>query len=233
MDVDLPEATTYILVVDTDRYSGNFERQLAGYATGICDEERHHGLEQAKEAEVEHPDMIRALRAKSLEVRHHDYGMVTNTIRATPGRLNNGAGFHYTPGGPEVDQDARARAKRSMTDYFAKAHADVRRRLAENDFQPEGPGAWTREACERTLASAEASIERAGGFVEWPAFESVAMFFDQPLTMEEFAFVRRRAEEFAASPSPRVLIPEPFRVIAVRLIRVDADGTETPFEPVA
>lgn len=233
MDVDLPDSTIYILVIDTDRYSGNFERQLAGYATGVCDEERHHGLEQAREAEAEHPDMIRGLQAKSIAVKHHEYGMVTNTIRATPGRLNNGSGFHYTPGGPEVTEDARARAKQWTTDYFSKAHADVRRRLAENDFQPEAPGAWTREACERTLADAQASIDRAGRFVEWPAFESVAMFFEQPLTAPEMAFVRRRAEEFAASPSPRVLIREPFSIIDVRLIRADADGTETPVEPAA
>jgi len=233
MDVTLPKRPTYILVVDTDRYSGNFERQLAGYATGICDLERHHGRDQAEDAEKEHPDMVAALRSKSLPVRHHDYGMVTNTIRATPGRLNNGAGFHYTPGGPEVAEDARARAKQSMIGFHDGAHAQVRRRLAENDFQPEGPGAWTRKACERTLADAQASIERAGRFISWPAYESVAMFFHEPLTVGEMEFVRRRAEEFAASPSPRIMIREPFRILDVHMIRAEGTGTEIRIEPAA
>jgi hypothetical protein len=225
MDVTLPEGTTYILVIDTDAYAGNFERQLAGYATGVVDVERYHGTDEAADAERAFPDMVGALRAKSLAVPHHDYGMVTNTIRATPGRLNNGSGFHYTPGGPEVDEDARSRAKQSMTDYFARAHADVRRRLAENDFQPEGPGAWTREACERTLSDAQASIDRTGEFIAWPAYESVAMFFSEPLTAEEMAFVRRRAEEFASTPR---LLSKPFRVLDVRLVEATSDTTEKP-----
>lgn len=87
----LPKGPTYILVVDTDSYAGNFERQLAGFATGICDIERGHGEEEAEQAERDAPEMIAALKAKSLPVRHKQYGKVTNTIRATPGRLNNGA----------------------------------------------------------------------------------------------------------------------------------------------
>jgi hypothetical protein len=224
MDVTLPQGTTYILVVDTDAYAGNFERQLAGYATGVVDVERRHGIEEAADAEEAAPEMVRALRAKSLAVRHDQFGMVTNTIRATPGRRNNGSGFHYTPGDPEVEEDARARAKRSAIDFFERAHADVRRRLAENDFQPEGPGAWTREACERTLASAQASIDRAGQFIGWPAYESVAMFFSEPLTEREMAFVRERSEEFAKTPR---LLSKPFRVLDVRLVESTSTTEES------
>lgn len=231
MDVTLPIGTTWIVVVDTDSYAGKFERQLAGYATGVCDDERFHGREQAEEAAFAAPSMVESLRAKSLAVQHHDFGMVTNTVRATPGRFNNGCGFTYTPGGPEVTEDARARAKKSMTEYHAAQDREMRRRLAEGDFESEGPGAWTKEACERTLANHQASIDRAGRFVEYPAFESVAMFFDEPLTAEELAFVRSRAEEFAASPTPRILIPEPFRIVDVRMIRVEVSGTETQVDP--
>ena len=215
MDVTLPQGTTYILVVDTDTYAGNFERELAGYATGVVDRDRHHGIKEAADAEEAAPDMVQSFRRKSLPVRHDRFGMVTNTIRATPGRLNNGSGFHYTPGDPEVEQDARARAKQSTIDRFDKAYADVRRRLAENDFQPEGPGAWTRQACERTLASAQAWIDRAGEFIGWPAYESVAMFFSEPITEQEMAFVRERAKEFARTPR---LLSKPFQVIDVRLV---------------
>jgi hypothetical protein len=224
MDVTLPNGTTYILVVDTDSYAGNFERELAGYATGIHDRERGHGDREAADAQRTAPDMVAALKAKSRAVRHDEYGMVTNTIRATPGRLNNGMGFHYAADDPVAMEDARTRSRQSMTEYQDRNLKDVRRRLAEGDFQAEGPGAWTREACERTLESAQASIDRAGGFVSWPAFESVAMFFGEPLSREEMAFVRERAEAFSKTED---IMHKPFRVLDVYQIEATAGSTET------
>lgn len=227
MDVTLPQGTTYILVVDTDAYAGNFERQLAGYATGVVDVERYHGTEEAEDAERTNPDMVAAFREKSVAVPHDEYGMVTNTIRATPGRLNNGMGFHYAEGDAAAMEDARTRSKTSMAEYQERHLKDVRRRLAEGDFQADGPGAWTREACERRIESARASIDRAGEFVSYPAFESVAMFFSEPLTAGEMAFVRSRSEEFAASPRGWT---EPFRIVDVRLIKATSTTEESAEE---
>ena len=224
MDVTLPSGTTYILVVDTDSYAGNFERELAGYATGICDLDRGRGDKEAMEAAEAEPDIVAALRAKSRAVRHDEYGMVTNTIRATPGRLNNGMGFHYSADDPAAMEDARIRSRQSMIDYQEGHLKEVRRRLAEGDFQPEGPGAWTKEACERTIEGAQASIERAGQFVSWPAFESVAMFFSEPLTAQEMAFVRRRAEAFSRTES---ILRKPFKVLGVHQVEATAKSVET------
>jgi hypothetical protein len=227
MDVTLPSGTTYILVVDTDSYAGNFERELAGYATGICDLDRGHGDKEAMEAAEAEPDIVAALQAKSLAVRHDQYGMVTNTIRATPGRLNNGMGFNYAADDPAAMEDARIRSKQSMTEYQDRHLKEVRRRLAEEDFQPEAPGAWTREACERAIESAQASIDRAGEFVSWPAFESVAMFFSEPLTPDEMAFVRQRAEKFS---STKTIMHKPFKVLDVYQVEATAKNVETRIE---
>ena len=224
MDVTLPSGTTYILVVDTDSYAGNFERELAGYATGICDLDRGRGDKEAMEAAEAEPDIVAALRAKSRAVRHDEYGMVTNTIRATPGRFNNGMGFHYAADDPAAMEDARTRSKQSMTEYQERHLKEVRRRLAEGDFQLEGPGAWTKEACERTIESAQAAIHRAGQFVSWPAFESVAMFFAGPLTAQEMSFVRRRTEEFSRMET---ILRKPFKVLDVYQVEATAKNSET------
>lgn len=159
MDVTLPTGTTYILVVDTDSYAGNFERELAGYATGVCDRDRGHGDREAEDTATAHPDMVGALMTKSLPVRHDEYGMVTNTIRATPGRLNNGFGFAFPAGDPEAALEAKAKAKDTARQYNAKQIEMAQGRIDRNDFQPEAEGAWTREACERTIGSGLAMIE--------------------------------------------------------------------------
>jgi hypothetical protein len=226
MDVTLPRGATYILVVDTDRYAGNFERQLAGFATGICDIERGHGEEEAQQALEADPTMVAALCAKSLEVRSDEYGMVTNTIRETPGRLNNGYGFMFPADDPAAAAEASAKAVEYARRYHASQMEMAQGRLDRNDFQT-GEGGWTREACERTIEGALASIERAGKGMTFPAYESVAMFFSEPLTADEMTFVRHRAEAYAADPTPRILVREPFRILDVYMVRAEAGIAET------
>lgn len=139
MEVRFPEGITHMLVIDTDQYSGNFERQLAAYVTGAYDEHRGHGwhereefLQDAKREGWE--DIADTLEQALTVVRHEEYDFVSNTIRPTPGRINNGYGVH---------RDA-------------------------------GPG--------------------EKGF---PAFESVAIFFNRRLMKTEMEIVRRRAQMFA------------------------------------
>lgn len=232
MDVTLPKGPTYILVVDTDRYAGNFERQLAGFATGICDIRRGHGQEEAMQAAEADPQMVAALSAKSLAVPHADYGMVTNAIRATPGRHNNGYGFMFSADDPEAVAEASAKAVEYARRYNGSQMEMAQRRLDENDFETDEMG-WTKEACERTLAITKAAIERAGEGMTFPAYESVAMFFSKPLTLDEMIFVRQRAEAYAADPTPRILVKEPFRILDVYLVKAEAGVTETRLDEFA
>jgi hypothetical protein len=228
MDVNFPTGTTYILVIDTDQYSGNFEREMAGYTTGICDYDRAHGKDEADDAKTANPDVTASLALKSKAVQHEEYGMVTNTIRATPRRANNGMGYHY-----DIDsgheEEARAKAVESMRAYMAGQIEKCERRLANEDFEPERPGAWTKEACERTLKSAQQSIANAGKYMPCPAYESVAMFFDAPLTDAELAFVTERANEYAAKPfGGKPWGQKPFNVLGVYMVKHTVTDTEEP-----
>lgn len=90
----------YVLVIDTNTYSGNFEREVAAYVVGAYDEERYHGAAQLEKFEedaldIEVGDQLNALQAMVVSQIHKEYGEVTNTIWPTPGRLNNGTGGHY------------------------------------------------------------------------------------------------------------------------------------------
>ena len=223
MDVLLPQGTIYILVIDTDSYAGNFERELAGYTTGIFDYQRAHGEKEAEGAKKANPMLTEALEEKSLPVQHEEYEEVTNTIRATPGRANNGMGWAYDASDLEAEALARQKAIDSMRAYHASQIARCEQRLADEDFEPEKPGAWTKEACERTIESAHASIARAGQFVGWPAYESVAMFFSEPLSEEEMEFVKQRAYEYAASPSGMMV--KPFQILDIYMLKVTS-GTD-------
>ena len=75
----------------------------------------------------------------------------------------------------------------------------MQERLDNNNFDPpEKPGAWTKEACERTLADYLDKIEKAGtGFIKWPAYESVAIFLDKQPPAEDMAIFLERLKMFS------------------------------------
>jgi len=94
MQVHMPHIPVTILVIDTTAYSGNFERELCGYVAGVWDGETH-GEPEANDAIAAGGDVVQRIMAKSMPLPHEEYGIqVPESIRATPGRLNNGMGVH-------------------------------------------------------------------------------------------------------------------------------------------
>lgn len=141
MQVTLPTGKTYLLVIDTTAYSGNFERELCAFTTGLFSEEMLHGEDEAQDAIRVGGEIVARIMAKSSPLVDNENGtLVVETIRATPGRCNDGLGRH-------MDAD--------------------------------------------TAAASTAT---------YPAYESIAVLLSEPLDEEEMAFVRGRAEEFAARP---------------------------------
>ena len=91
MQVHFPFGTTYMLVIDTNAYAGDFDREICAYVTGICDEDAPAHDEVANVL-ADAPELVQAFRDKSMLVTHAEYGPVSNTIRSTPGRINEGDG---------------------------------------------------------------------------------------------------------------------------------------------
>lgn len=192
MTVENPSCD-FILVIDTDQYSGNFERQLTGFCTG-----HHDGSHGYLEAAF-YSDIYGDTYWRDIIVPQKDDSTGFPRICSiwpTPGRLNNGMGFNYDDGDVIAAEDARLRAIQSMKDYNAARVAMCERRIAENDFE-EGERGWTKEACERTIESAKLSVERAGIKNNFPAYESVAIFLSRKPTDEEMRVFTERLYDYA------------------------------------
>lgn len=98
--INFGTGTTFVLVIDTDSYSGNFERQMAAYVIGAYDEDRYHGFNECLQfredgEEPAAPPLLQELSESVMTLPHTEYGHVSNTIWATPGRLNDGYGGHF------------------------------------------------------------------------------------------------------------------------------------------
>jgi len=98
---------TYLFVIDTNEYSGNFNRELAGYVTGNWDQETHGG----DEAEIARKELT---EAQSDYLRNHNeaqtravddgHAHVNHVIHPTPGWWNDGRGLHFKGKPPKGKQ---------------------------------------------------------------------------------------------------------------------------------
>jgi hypothetical protein len=230
MSVDSPRCP-YILVVDTDKYAGNFERELTGFCVGVHDG-THGDREAADFGEwLEEQDKTSGWEAISTTEPEDNGWPRVCTIWPTPGRLNNGMGYHYdaNAGGEE---EARAKSIQAMRDYHAGQMEMCQRRLDTGDFEEDNGGrGWTKEGCERTIASALASIERAGQFVSFPAYESVAIFLTKRPSAADMKIFLERLRDFAQNMTwCGKRTDKPLTIKGVRLVKRETVVTETVVE---
>lgn len=114
---------TYIFVVDTDAYAGNFEREMTAFVTGVigdCGRGQEEADLFAKAVSEEVQDSFQNLMAQVPD----DHGCCRPTsIYETPGFLNDGLGGHYREGeadSPEVIARYRKEMKKQLPDRKAE-----------------------------------------------------------------------------------------------------------------
>jgi hypothetical protein len=175
-----------MLIVDTTRYSGNFESELFAYATG---QQGEYG--RANDLATSSAGDVRYLLWWSANVvqQPDEYGnLFPVVIHPTPGWFNNGMGENYLDV-PENYDIAVANAVASMRKSQEKLTAMIQDRLDREDFE-DHPDGWSREACLRQLQANAVDIRRVEtARRRHDAFQSVAIFvkeFPPTEVLEEF-----------------------------------------------
>ncbi len=94
----------YVFIIDTDSYSGNFERSMCAYLTGITDEyDRHEEYVDAYKQEMnveepyEHNEHILFMLG--------EHGETPCTSWSTPGWFHDGHGTHWHQDDKDLDQE--------------------------------------------------------------------------------------------------------------------------------
>lgn len=191
------EITHTAIVIDTDQYAGNFERQMCAYLTGQsgdCGAGREIAL--VAQDEIEHVDWW---KRHIVQVPNEHGTKRPVAIHPTPGYFNNGMGGHYVDA-PEEYGRAQEERIAALIKTQAPQRDRAQERLDTGTFEEERPGAWTKEACERHIAHCETTIQRAidQGLQRHPAFLSVAIFVRAFPPQEVLGEMRERLGVFAA-----------------------------------
>ena len=162
------------IVVDTNKYSGNFEREMCAFATA-----------QVGECGVGEDEVDEAHQYASWWETHiqqvEDGCWRPVAISPTPGFINDGMGGHYEDT-PENRKLANEAAVQKMIAYQAPQRAVIEKRLQERNFEEDNGGrGWTEEACLRTLKSFDATVERVkSSKAIHPAYQSIEIVVDAP-----------------------------------------------------
>jgi len=89
---------TEILVIDTDAYSGNFERELTGWITGAEGFDDVTDLRLVEQTQLAHPDLTAYFDKWEIVLATHTFDSEYNDthcgIMTTPGWTNDGHGTH-------------------------------------------------------------------------------------------------------------------------------------------
>lgn len=137
--------TKVSVIIHTDKYSGNFERELCAYVTGLTNESRV-GDEIACETQnnLQHFDWWD---------ENADFENLVE-IWPTPGYINNGMGKHYLDT-PENRILAAAEKIVSLEKYHSGKISMLQQKINEKDFDLR----YTEETCSREIQTILGNIE--------------------------------------------------------------------------
>ncbi|MBS3089663.1 hypothetical protein J4461_02150 [Candidatus Pacearchaeota archaeon] len=170
----------YLFVIDTDKYAGNFEREMCAYITGQIGE-CEVGKENAKLARQEIPDVVARLDELIDSVPDENGCHRPVSIFPTPGWFNNGMGGHFRDG---QEEKALAHYKQETKKYYEKA-----------------PESYAENLREKVRVEGQQKIDEANALTvvqKYPAYMSIAIYFHSIPDRDLIDVIKQRARDIAA-----------------------------------
>lgn len=207
----------FAVVIDTDQYAGNFEREMCAFITGMFGE-CGVGDKTAAIAQKQLPKFARGWFEKHVSSEPDDHGTHRPvSIWPTPGWFNAGHGTTWKDG--HDPEEVRVKYEKSIRDYYEPLIENNRSRIDE--AVPEGCVTWGKqiELWQKTIAD---SVARGPG--HFAAYQSVIIFIDKKPTGQIWEVIRKRAKAWRVDKDYKV---QP-TVTGFRLIKFELKVTEMP-----
>lgn len=199
--------STKILIIDTDKYSGNFDRQLCAYITGqvggcgVGEEEAEIAKKELDQGIIEFFDQ------QSVERCDEDGEYHVCSIWETPGFFSDGTGNYWPISAPEEE------VRKS---YLESRKQTIDRYIAINEnFLKEDP---SKEYLKKVIAGHKRQLEdlKSKPINKFPAYQSVAIFLRKTTEIPENikVVIDKRAKEYGEKHNIKIL---GFRLLKVEL----------------
>lgn len=159
------------LVIDTKNYSGNFEREMFKYCTGL--EPSEYNREQNFSPKLTQ-EVINNIE-KYVEGIYEEYGYTYVTIYETPNRFNNGMGESFD----DLEENLiPAKIARNLT---LQNEFNTKHKVENTNFD------YFKNILENHLKTS---------LVKYPSYESVAFYFRDNTPREIFKLISELAQDF-------------------------------------
>lgn len=191
----------YGFIVDTNKYSGNFERQMCAFMTGQMGD-CGVGYEEACifDKEVINKSIIEFFEENILQVKDENGTCRPCEIETTPNIYNNGLGFDYVKGEEELAlQKYKECVKKDEEAYINNLKLYIGK----------GKMNWSDEDINIEIDGHKKKIEEVQNLKEvrkLPAYHSVVIYFDSEIDKEIIDFLKQRAYEFAKNHEDDLII---------------------------
>ena len=170
----------YLFVIDTNRYAGNFERQMCAYVTGRIGE-CGVGKEYAELARQEIPDVVAKLE-ELIEGVPDEHGCNRPvSIFPKPGWFNPGVEGHFRDG---QEEEALVYYKQEVEKHYKKV-----------------PESYAEHLREEVRKKSQQKIDEANALTQapkYPAYMSVAIYFHTIPDSRLLAVMKERARDIAS-----------------------------------
>ena len=202
--MSVENVTSVVVVIDTNEYAGNFEREMCAFITGQVGEcgvgDRLIAKAREELAEDTFNNTLEWIEESIVQESDDNGCSRPCSIWPTPGWYNNGMGRHYKDV-PGSEEQALKDSYEALVEYTRSQLEMVTARIENNNFEDSSkPGAWDEAACIRTKKRIEAELAEAKAKAKvskWPAYMSVAIFFEEVPPKEVMDVIVERAKRFA------------------------------------
>lgn len=213
------------IIVDTENYAGNFERQMCAFVTGQvgdCGVGESLAKEEIRQGEIVYLEWWEKHIVLRDDPRFNETVIRRPVaIAATPGWFNSGLGHEHRETDDErVLDDLKQKVIEERINYDLPRRAQIEKIMREKNYT----NGWTEQGCQGELKSMDMIVEnlKKSPLKKHPAYLSVAIFVDQvppPAVMEEF---NRRVDLFAKNrPDQSYLKNRPKEQLTITNIRVE------------
>lgn len=196
----LPIFPKFTLIIDTNQYAGNFERQMCAFLTGHTGEcGVGRDMAQIYKEDTGDAKLTKFRNVISVPDEHGCSRPVS--IHTNPRWAGDGVGNIFLIDGNSNEAELCAAYVKSREGYFSPLIRQKREIINQINSGKEVKG-WTVKAAEREIAKHEDDIAKAKQLTRvnrYPAYLSVAIYFDSRPTPEQIEIIKERAKLFPAA----------------------------------
>jgi hypothetical protein len=236
MSTDIPK-NKWAVIIDTNKYAGNFERELCAYCTGIIGE-----CEVGDDLVPSFQEYIKTIGWKENKFEEvvaqvaDDHGCERPvSIYPNPRWFNNGVGGEYRKAEKNVEEKALCGYINEVIRDNKESLNRIKHMIGKSNAELEASRAgWTKAEIDKEMTRYNKEIERAKNTKKvshYPSYCSVAIFFEEKPSEEMIDIIKQRASEYCKSPEVRgkrgIFTKEIIKIEGYRLIYSKATDIET------